>query len=182
MNFMKLSKGRFAASGVAGLTLAVVVVLFTFGVPEQQGCGGSASEPQAAADDEADLTASVCAEQHAGKSHDGESVIVCDKVFDHAPQVKLPADAGSTYYLALQTAGRVTLFIDRNGVEYASTNDKLPAAMKMPSNRSLYFVYKVTGTVGTWTDPISKEKMPSIHVTAAKPYVLLSTGAIDSSA
>src|SRR5437763_884191 len=50
---MKLSQGRFAATGVAGLTLAVVVVLFSFGVPEQQGCGGSGSDPQAAASESA---------------------------------------------------------------------------------------------------------------------------------
>lgn len=185
---MKVSGSKVATGGVAGLTLAVVVVLFSFGVPEQQGCGGVA--PSAAvAEDEADLTATVCAQQHAAKSHDGEPVIVCDKTFAAQPSVKLPADQGSIMYLALQTSARVTMFVDRSGIEYVAVDDKgaegpkLPAAMKLPSNRSLYFIYKVTGAVGTWTDSTPPhEKLPSIHVTAAKPYVLLSAAAIDSSA
>jgi hypothetical protein len=177
---MKHSRSSFATTGVAGLTLAIVVVLFSFGVPERQGCGGNGEPPAAMADDESDMAASVCAQQHAGRSHDGEPVIVCDKAYGGPPQVKLPADSSSVFYLALQTSGRLTLFIDRSGVEYGVENT-LPATLKLPSNRSLYFIYKVAGTIGTMNDPISNQVIPSINVKAAKPYILLSAQAIDSS-
>src|SRR3954471_6306778 len=102
---MKLSSGgkRFAAGSALGLTLAVISVMFAFGVPEQSGgCGGGAPQMADDAEEAADLTATVCAAQHTGKTHEGDAVIVCDKVFPAAPSVRPPADkSGKSMYLAL---------------------------------------------------------------------------------
>lgn len=186
---MKLSQGktRFAVGTSAGLTLAVVAVLFAFGVPEGQGCGGSA-ELLADASDADNLTATVCPQQHSGKSHDGESVIFCDQAFPVAPRVRPPADVpGKSMVMALATGGRIAFLVDRSGVEYAVVDAKgqetgtLPSTVHAPSNRNLYTLYQVAGTIGTYTDSVSKEKMPSIHPSSMKPYILLTQAAIDGS-
>ncbi|MGZ6142762.1 MAG: hypothetical protein ACXWLM_05460 [Myxococcales bacterium] len=165
---MQLRSGKFAAGSLIGLSAAVVSVLFAFGVPEQQGCGGGSDLGDA---DLADVkAAAMCAQQHAGKTHEGESVVVCDQPFAGAPRVKLPADTRTTLYLAFESNTRDAMWVDRSGVEYVASG-ATPA--HMPSNRNLYLIYQVTGTVGT------KDNQPSLHVTSAKPAVLLEGKAID---
>lgn len=163
------ARGKYAVGSFVGLAAAVVAVLVAFGVPEQQGCGGSAVADDA---DLADVKAAqVCAQQHAGKTHEGESVVVCDQLFPASPQVRPPADSRTTMYMAFNSTTRDPMWIDRNGVEYVASG---AAAPHMPSNRNLYLIYLVTGTVGT------KDNQPSIHVTSAKPAILLPGKVIDS--
>ena len=152
-------------------------------------CGAEDSSLDQSGQEALTGTPAVCAAQHSGKNGDGVSLLVCDQVFATAPHVRPPADAhpakgASTLYLGADDHG---LFTDRSGVQYqavdakgkALANTALPAAMKMPSNRNLLYVYQVTGAVGTYTDP-SGNKYPSINISTIAPYILISESAFDT--
>jgi hypothetical protein len=166
--------------------LAVSCVLLT------AACSGESGAPEVQSEESDTTQTAVCASHHAGKTDDGDAVAVCDKTFATRPFVrpsadKIKASGSSTVYAALTSGFGGMFFVARDGTEYLAlgsdkkplAESKLPSAVRMPSNRSLFLIYKVTGTIGTFTDPGTKEASPSITVTAAVPAVLLEGDAID---
>ncbi len=145
-------------------------------------------------DDEVKTTA-VCPTQHQGDSADGDAVTICDKTYTTLPFVRPPSDkvtkTTSTLYVGIDIAeGR---FVTREGAVYAladdngkvlsltsSTSNAIVKSLRMPSNRNLYMIYKVTGEIGTGTDPVFHTKVDIIKATSAKPVILISGKAIDT--
>jgi len=143
-------------------------------------------------DDEVKTTA-VCATQHEGKSADGEAVVVCDQTYQALPFVRPPKDTTKTFYVGISDMMEGGRMVTRDGHEYAladsngkvlsftqSTTNAIVKSIHMPSNRNLYTLYKVSGEVGTGTDPIFKTKIDVIKATSIKPVILISGKAIDT--
>ncbi|HEY2364915.1 MAG TPA: hypothetical protein VGH87_00970, partial [Polyangiaceae bacterium] len=143
-------------------------------------------------DDEVKSTA-VCATQHEGKTADGDAVIVCDQTYQTLPFVRPPKDGTSTFYVGISDMMEGGKMITRSGHAYAladssgkvlsftsSTSNAIVKSIHMPSNRNLYTLYKVSGEVGTGTDPIFKTKLDIIKATSIKPVILISGKAIDT--
>jgi hypothetical protein len=164
------------------------------------GCSSSATSPSPAptpGPGDAGPDFAACAEQHVAPNADGDSVIQCDKPFASAPYVHLPADdttgAIATMYVAIngqETAvlrdGRRLAFMDEQGA-YISFHDpshdrrgSLPEALHMPSNRSMYLVYRITGTLGQTTQPYATAPVPAVHVLSGSPFVMLLGQVIDA--
>jgi hypothetical protein len=78
-------------------------------------------------------------------------------------------------------------FVDRDGTIYvvvdasghAADITALPPEMRMPSNRHLYTLYKVEGTLGTYTNPNNGASSPSIRLLSARPIIIIGGSAID---
>jgi hypothetical protein len=141
------------------------------------------------------LAFAACASQHVAPNADGDTVIQCDQPFASSPRVHLPADdtAGAvvTVYAAIDgqdTAvlrdGRRLAFMDDQGASISfhdPTHDRhgsLPAGLRMPSNRGMYLVYRLTGTFGQATPPFGTP-VPAIHVLSGAPVVMLPGQVID---
>ena len=131
----------------------------------------------------------VCATQHTGTDADGDAVAFCDQTFDTMPRVKLPADKlgkTATLYAAIDLAGQAGV-VARDGTHYTLVDAsghgldaaKLPSSLHLPSHRSLYTIYKLTGTIGTYKDPYGGPDSPSLHVTSGKPMIVIEGKAID---
>ena len=159
-------------------------------------CALDATDPEATLDDELAAT-KVCSTQHAGKTSDGDAVTVCDKTYTKLPFVRPPADKTSgttvTIYAGISDMMEGGRFVTRDGKSYALADDKgklvsfdatstnaIVKALRMPSNRNLFIVYRVTGELVTAEDPVFKTKVDAIQVTAAKPAILISGKAIDT--
>jgi hypothetical protein len=143
-------------------------------------------------DDEVKATA-VCTTQHEGKSADGDAVIICDQTYQTLPFVRPPKDSASTFYVGISDMMEGGKLVTRDGHAYeladssgkvlsvtSSTTNALVKSIHMPSNRNLYTLYKVTGEVGTGTDPIFKTKVDVIKATSIKPVIIISGKAIDT--
>jgi hypothetical protein len=131
----------------------------------------------------------VCAEHTPGTTADGDAVEACQKTFAERPFVRPPEDerpASGTATLYAALVASPYRFIDREGTEYLvvdenkSPMEELPSALKMPSNRDLYLVYRVTGTIETAPGPDEGSDVPAIIVDDARPAILLEGRAIDS--
>lgn len=101
-----------------------------------------------------DGASGFCATEHAGKTPNGASVLVCDALFDAPPYVHLPADTSDTLYgailnglgLTLYTAdGRALPLVNASGTTYAIGHG--PSGFKAPEN--LFAIYRVSGKVVT---------------------------------
>jgi hypothetical protein len=55
----------------------------------------------------------------------------------------------------------------------------LPAALRMPSNRSMYLVYRITGTLGQTTPLFATEPVPAMHALTGSPVVMLPGDVLD---
>ncbi len=160
-------------------------------------CALDGTDPTAAADDEVSAT-KVCATQHSGTSADGDAVTICDATFTTLPFVRPPKDkvtsSTSTLYVGISDMMEGGRFTTREGKSYAladskgnvvsltsSTSNALVKSIHMPSNRNLYTLYKVTGVIGTGTDPVFKTKIDVIEATSIKPVIVISGKAIDTS-
>jgi hypothetical protein len=143
-------------------------------------------------DDEVKATA-VCATQHTGTSADGDAVVVCDQTYQTLPFVRPPKDSAQTFYVGLGDMLEGGHMITRDGHAYAladssgkvlsfttSTSNAIVKSIHMPSNRNLYTLYKVSGEIGTGTDPIFKTKVDVIKATSMKPVIIISGKAIDT--
>lgn len=147
-------------------------------------------------DDEVKATA-VCATQHQGDSADGDSLTICDKTYTTLPFVRPPADkvtkTTSTLYVGISDMMEGGRFVTREGESYAledengkvvslssTSSNAIVKSLRMPSNRNLYMIYRVTGVIGTGTDPTFNTKIDTIKVTSAKPVILISGKAIDA--
>ena len=143
-------------------------------------------------DDEVKSTA-VCATQHSGTSADGDAVIVCDATYQTLPFVRPPKDGATTFYVGISDMMEGGRMVTRDGHAYSladssgkvlsftsSTSNAVVKSIRMPSNRNLYTLYKVSGEIGTGTDPIFKTKVDVIKVTSIKPVIIISGKAIDT--
>lgn len=135
----------------------------------------------------------VCAQHHAGTTSDGEPVEVCEQLYPSRPFVRLPADAQpasgpSVLYGSFELLGNFAL-VTRDGTTYtvvdshnrplAVTSRGLPAGLRLPSNRGMYTVYRVTGTTGTVHSDTFQADVPSIQMSDATPVAVLTGRAID---
>lgn len=156
-------------------------------------CALDAGDPTDSLDDEVSST-KVCSTQHSGTSADGDAVTICDKTFTTLPFVRPPKDKASTFYVGIGDMMEGGRFITRDGKAYAladssgkvlsltsSTSNAIVKSIHMPSNRNLYTVYKVTGEIGTGTDPVFKTKIDVIKATSVKPVIVIGGKAIDTS-
>jgi len=143
-------------------------------------------------DDEVKTTA-VCATQHEGKTADGEAVVVCDQTYQALPFVRPPKDGAKTFYVGISDMMEGGRLVTRDGHEYeladssgkvlsltSSTSNAIVKSIHMPSNRNLYTLYKVSGEIGTGTDPTFKTKVDVIKATSIKPVIIISGKAIDT--
>lgn len=162
----------------------------------RDGDGDAAAADADAATPDADLDFAACAAQHVAPNADGDRVIQCDQPFAAAPRVHLPADdtagAVATLYAAIdgqETAvlrdGSRLAFMDEAGAVISfhdPTKDRsgsLPAALRMPSNRSMYLVYRLTGTLGQATPLNGGAPVAAIHLASGEPFVMLPGEQID---
>lgn len=136
---------------------------------------------------------SACEQQHVGANADGDSLIVCDKPFADAPHVRLPADDTSgdtvTLYVAYQLStgefftrdGKSLYLTDGKGkaLGFQDHGESLPKSMRMPSNRNMYTLYRVTGTISQVAPPFGKDKVPAIHVATGEPVAMIPGDVID---
>jgi hypothetical protein len=140
----------------------------------------------------------VCVLQKSGKTADKEPVTICDQAYDDLPLVRPPADTivkhgVSTLFVGIKSLPSGGVLVDRNGTSYDladasgkyvsmlnDTSNELVKSLHMPSNRNMFLLYKVTGTVGTTHDTFSNQTVPAILATSIKPVILLSGRAIDS--
>lgn len=137
----------------------------------------------------------VCEKQTHVTNADGDVVERCDRPFAEAPFVRLPADeivegGLSTLYM---TYGYRRVLVDRNGVEYAMTDENgtayagpasereahLPKSLRLPSNRNLYSVYRVRGRIGKVQGKYDNEPKPAIWVESGAPVVTIPGKVID---
>jgi hypothetical protein len=105
--------------------------------------------------------------------------------------------AAVTVYVAVDwvlRAGRHDDLHDRDGGGYvivdasgtpldigavATPADAFPAAMRMPSNRNLFMIYRVQGSLGApYADPAGGS-FPTLQLTDARPAILVEGAAID---
>ena len=153
-------------------------------------CALDAGDDTATIDDEVKSTA-VCATQHAGTSADGDAVVVCDQTYQTLPFVRPLKDSASTFYVGIGDMMEGGKMITRDGHAYAladsngkvlgfTTSNALVKSIHMPSNRNLYTLYKVSGEIGTGTDPVFKTKIDVIKATSIKPVIVISGKAIDT--
>jgi len=137
---------------------------------------------------------SVCLEQSAGQTSDGDAVTVCQKIFAEAPFVRLPADDTASSTATINGAVELDIhedpdhpgvwiipqarFIDRNHKTYILLNpDGTPANQQspamasnhLPSNRVHFLLYEAKGTVSG-----DQFKLQSL-----KPIVMVTGHAID---
>jgi len=125
-------------------------------------------------------------------------VTVCDALFEIAPRVHVPATTQTTtgqsvFYAAFLfhgNGGGVLGFVDSAGTFIRVLDDHghivsdvesaaLPDAMAMPTNRSLYTIYKVTGELRGVTDRTGAT-VNAIRLRGATPAVKLPGKVIDS--
>jgi hypothetical protein len=66
-----------------------------------------------------------------------------------------------------------------NPIAFQDHGASMPAAMRMPSNRNMYTVYRVTGTLGQTAPPFGGGKVPAINVLSGAPVVMLPGKVID---
>jgi len=171
------------------LALSVTVVL--------SACALDAGDPSAATLDDELKATKVCSTQHDGKTADGDAVTICDKTYPTLPFVRPPADKisgkSATLYAGISDMMEGGRFVTRDGKSYALADSKgqivsldatssnaIVKSLRMPSNRNLYLVYRVTGEIGTAIDPTFKTKIDVIQVSEAKPAILIAGKAIDT--
>jgi hypothetical protein len=141
-------------------------------------------------DDEVKSTA-VCATQHGGTSADGDAVVICDQTYQTLPFVRPPKDGKETFYVGLGDMMEGGRMITRDGHAYSladssgkilgfTSTNAIVKSIHMPSNRNLYTLYKVSGEIGTGTDPVFKTKVDVIKATSIKPVIIISGKAIDT--
>jgi len=157
---------------------------------------GCAIDPSADVGDEEVSATAVCATQHSGRSADGDAVTVCDKTYTTLPFVRPPADkktsSSVTLYVGISDMMEGGRFVTRDGKVYAladskgkvlsmtgDTTNAIVKSLRMPSNRNLFMVYKVTGELGTGTDQFNS-KVDTIKAKSAKPVILIDGKAIDT--
>jgi hypothetical protein len=172
-----------------------VLLSLSCGAAIVAGCASGIDNDAEAAAEAVRALGQVCATQHAGATADGDTVQICDRVFDAAPRVRPPADVrpssgAATLYVAISLEGGTTA-TDRHGTTYTlvdasgaavsttAAHAGLPASMRLPSHRDMFLVYRVTGTIGTYADPYTHGHSPSLHVTSGAPAILLTGQAID---
>jgi hypothetical protein len=144
----------------------------------------------------ADGSDAVCQKQSIGADADGDQVVRCEQAFAEAPLVRPAADVlqGSkvtSMFVGLidggygigaevvDRAGKAYVLVDSSGKSIGGFKDgHIPAGFKMPSNRFVYLVYRVAGSLSSVT--IGGNELPAMHVTKAAPAVLLTGQAIDS--
>jgi hypothetical protein len=143
---------------------------------------------------DSDSSKSICLEQSAGTTSDGDSVTVCQKIFKEAPFVRLPGDDTSAATVTINgavdldiresqdTPGKWLIsaarFVDRNLKIYELANpdgtpvteaSTLMAANHLPSNRVHFLAYEAKGTLsGT-----------QLRLASLKPIVMITGRAID---
>jgi hypothetical protein len=143
----------------------------------------------------------VCQSQHSGTTADGDAVEICDQLFSTRPFVRPPPDqlksnGPSVMYAAFDLNDISSLAaVDRNGTAYVVLDDAgspiaslgidpppslSPSSLHMISNRNLFLVYRLTGTISTYNDPNTGQSSPSLHITGGAPVVLLEGKAIDT--
>jgi hypothetical protein len=139
----------------------------------------------------------VCEVHAPGTSADGDAVEICERTFAERPFVRPPEDvigAGGevTLYGAIPGLDGAARVVDRSGSAHLLVDEggaplsfpdgaaELPAELRMPSNRNLYMIYRFTGVAGTAVDPGSQQEVPSLHVTEARPVILIRGEAIDT--
>jgi hypothetical protein len=168
------------------------------------GCGApppdDGTDPTSATDDVSTgaavspipLSTPVCAAQAAGRTIEGEGVLVCNQLHAERPFIRPPADSfpktgSATVWVAASISGGLTL-VDRTGREYKVVDTKgavlnadaatLPVHMHMPSAHNMFVIYRVTGPIGSWTDEW-KQTWPTIHLTSLHPEILIPGKIID---
>lgn len=151
------------------------------------GCGESDpsttnTQPDVDASD-AGLDFAACEAQHVTPNADGDTVISCDTPFASAPRVKLPDDdktgAVATLFGAFDLIGSALVL--RDGSRLAVVDDhgaplslrdadgKVPASLRIPSNRTMYMLYRITGSIAG----------PTVHVLSGTPLVMIPGQVLD---
>jgi len=168
-------------------------------------CSASSSDDGESADDElrkkkdagADpsLDFQACDQQHVDKNADGDKIIICDKPFATPPFVRFPDDDTKSDVVTLYAAFDVSVgnFVTRDGTERVTMDDKgnaiafqthgagLPSEMRMPCNRNMYTLYRITGKLGQAKQSWSKDTIPGIQVATGAPVVMVPGKIIDGS-
>jgi len=140
-------------------------------------------------DGKADSAAAVCPGAKTGTTSDGDAVAVCDALYTTAPALRPPADkltsAVVTLYVGMvipdgpqfvDRRGKVYVPVDASGTQIRIGSPKgLPTALRLPSNRNLYLVYRITGTLGADSD----QGFTTIRLKTAKPVVFIHGKAVD---
>lgn len=146
-------------------------------------CGGGGGDADLV--DAAPLPGGLCLEQRDGLTADGDPVVVCERLFDPRPGVRLPDDAptgaAAVLHLGLTSTG---LFVDRAGALYQPVDaagtalpyEALPASLRAPSNRNMFLLYRVVGELG---DPPADGAPRPLRVDAAAPLLLVPGPVLD---
>ncbi len=126
----------------------------------------------------------LCQAQHAGQTSDGDPVVICDQLYAQRPLVRPPADVTSGSNATLY--GVVDLvrgaFFDRLGNQYLVVDTQgspmnpvvsYPAGFEMPSNRGLYLIYRVAGTVTPFDGGGPGTPSATLQVSGAAPAILI---------
>ena len=141
----------------------------------------------------------TCAKENTNVvNSDGDAVTVCNELFHDRPYIHTPpdedfSDPGSVHfygglYIDPGYAGGV-YFIDQTGIKYqiVDAHDEavqyvnspaFPAAMHVPTNRDLFYIYRVTGSIGSRTDSVLGP-LKTIKLAKAQPAILISGCALD---
>ena len=143
--------------------------------------------------DDAVKSTAVCATQHTGTSADGDAVLFCDQTYQTLPFVRPPKDGKETFYVGIGDMMQGGRLITRDGHAYGLTDSNgklvsfstgttsaLAKSIHMPSNRNLFTLYKVTGVIGTATDPTFNTTIDVIEASSIKPVIIISGKAIDT--
>ncbi|MFI5363308.1 MAG: hypothetical protein ACHQ49_15180 [Elusimicrobiota bacterium] len=141
--------------------------------------------------------ADYCPSQENGTTGDGDAVVVCKSLYTTAPAVRVPdAVVDGTrvdLFAAVSQSGTMGASLyDSDGAEYTilgpdskpfrfkDSAGKLPAALKMPSNRTNFLIYRVRGTLGPVLTNDYGNTTKSISVAEMTPAVLIRGRALDS--
>jgi hypothetical protein len=191
----RMSRFRtFAAFALLGLTASSGHLLLAC---ESATDGADSAEAlrkkQDAGSDAGGLDFQACEQQHVGTNADGDAVIVCDKPFATAPHVHLPADDTKSNVATITVAynlplaalemrdGTTLALMDAQGkaISFQDHGGSLPASLRMPSNRNMYSLYRLTGKLGQATPSYGTTKIPGFHVVSGAPVVMIPGDVLD---
>jgi hypothetical protein len=179
-------------AGMRMKMIASSVMLFVNSCQTNSRTGQALSRPS--------LPVRVCERQSEDVvASDGVKVTVCDMLFATRPHVRPPEtddfsrSSLASFYAALYIApgfGEGVYLTDRNNKRYLvvdttgeranfSNGTGFPSSLGIPNNRYLNYIYSVTGTIGSITDP-TLGNIATIQIKTAVPSIFISGCAIDS--
>jgi hypothetical protein len=102
----------------------------------------------------------------------------------HVPDDQIEQEAVSTLYVGIYLAlqDEPLEFVDRNGKLFFALNEGfggILAPLQMPSARSLYYLYRLTGTLGTRTSD-SGATENTVNLVTAAPYLRFAENVIEN--